>query len=146
VKTKYISCYWRCGSESKRSATQGGFGLPVVLAAAGMATAITVAALSRSDKHEKSAKKSSSSLDLGGLQQRVYETTSCARTFPGGVPPAPCVNNTYLDLRSESNNIVVAASGTVIGQWTVRAKCNTILGRIEVRSAQCAAEPRSSYF
>ncbi len=136
MKTKYISCYWRCGSESKRSATQGGFGLPVVLAAAGMATAITVAALSRSDKHEKSAKKSSSSLDLGGLQQRVYETTSCARTFPGGVPPAPCVNNTYLDLRSESNNIVVAASGTVIGQWTVRAKCNTILGRIEVRSAR----------
>jgi hypothetical protein len=101
-----------------------------------MATAVTVAALSLSERHDKSAKKAASSLDLGGLRERVFEATSCARTFPGGVPPAPCVNNTYVDLRSESNNIIVAAAGSVIGLWTVRAKCNTALGRIELRSAR----------
>jgi hypothetical protein len=41
-----------------------------------------------------------------------------------------------VDLRSESNNIVVAAAGSVIGLWTVRAKCNTALGRIELRGAR----------
>ena len=101
-----------------------------------MATAVTVAALALSDRHDKSAKKSGSSLDLGGLRQRVYESTSCARTFGAGVAPNPCLNDTYLDLRSEGDNVVVAAAGGVIGLWTVRAKCNTVLGRIELRAAR----------
>jgi hypothetical protein len=116
-------------------AGERGFGLPVVLIAAGMATAVTVAAIALSDRHDKSAKKAGSSLDLGGLRQRVYEATSCARTL-AAAPPFPCANGSYITLLRENGRPVVLQGGSQIGDWTLRAKCNATAGSIEIRAAK----------
>lgn len=55
----------------------------------------------------------------------MVQNISCEQTFPGNAVPACVAKGDYVDIKSRSGGTIIAASGTVVGDTTVRARCTS---------------------
>ncbi len=126
-----------CGaSQLGCGASQLGFGLPEVLVAVALATVVGAGISAQMQNFSSAARKISSSSDVSSIGAQLARSVSCERTFAGGTPGNPCAANSFIDLRNDGNTLVLAAGGSMFGQWTIRARCNVAQQSIEVRAAR----------
>jgi hypothetical protein len=122
-----------------RTSKESGLSLVGVMVAGALLSValMTVAQLTHSNR--KAAQKVESSIDVAALKLKVSQEIDCGRSFGAANPP--CVVGSYVDLRGDNGQIVVASGGTTIGRWTVRARC--LSTGVDVRAASLSAAGRT---
>jgi hypothetical protein len=80
----------------------------------------------------RTASKADTAMDLVAIKAKVTTGVDCNLTLI-----TPCVNGSYIPLKTGSNKDLIAAGGTLIGRFLVRARCVNTPGLqgIDVRAA-----------
>lgn len=123
--------------------SQAGMSLLQVMIGTMLLTGLAAAGGRYFSSMSKSSRKLESSLDLSGIKAKLTEAINCKKTLEA--QPNCTTSNTYVSLKDDTGRDVVSASGTLIGSYTVRARCNPgTAGGIEVRAARLTAAGSSN--
>ena len=100
---------------------QAGFGLIEVLIAGALAMGLMIAASKWFLDVSKSSRKNESSLDLTSLRGHIMSSLSCANTI--AATPNCLTSNVDAEVRNANSGIVIPSTGTTMGRFFVRARC-----------------------
>ncbi len=77
---------------------------------------------------------------IASLRNKV----SCSKTFVGAIatPRTNCSSDKYIDVRDANDNVLISASGSTVGVWSVRAQCTST--GLEIRSARLTPSATST--